>query len=249
MLRLIVFSLFFALATAASAQVKQRVLVFAAASMKNVLEVVGAEFELECNCSVVLSLASSGTLARQIEAGAPADIFISADLEWMEWLADKNAIDANKQKFIARNRLIVVESVDKEDSESADVAEILRKGRIAIANPTSVPAGRYARQALQKLGLWEKYSGRMVLGENVRISLSLAARGDVETAIVYQSDLVIEPRVKLAYMFSEDSHQPILYPAVVVRINAKAEEFFAFLGSAKAKSIFQKFGFSAVGDD
>ncbi|MCF6322408.1 MAG: molybdate ABC transporter substrate-binding protein [Rhizobiaceae bacterium] len=249
MFRFIAIVLFLALAGAANGQSKPRVLVFAAASMKNVLDMLGAEFAKTCECSLVLSLASSGTLARQIEAGAPADVFISADLEWMEWLANKEIIEADAQKVIAKNRLIVVLSVDEEKMPSGNVADLLSVGRIAIANPTSVPAGRYARQALQKLGLWEKVSSRLVLGENVRISLSLAARGDVKTAIVYQSDLVIEPRVKLAYMFSEDSHQPIVYPAALIGRNTKAEEFLKFLGSSKAIAIFQKFGFTAVRDD
>jgi len=249
MWRVIFLVLIFATTTGASAQNKTRVLVFAAASMKNVLEVLGEEYERDCQCSVVLSLASSGTLARQIEAGAPADIFISADLEWMEWLANRNTIEAEGQKVIAKNRLIIVESVDRQNSAPREAAEILSKGRIAIANPTSVPAGRYARQALQRLGLWEKYSSRMVFGENVRVSLSLAARGDVGTAIVYQSDLFVEPRVKLAYVFEEGSHQPIVYPAVVVGTGAKAEEFLTFLSSSPAKRIFEKFGFTAVGDD
>ncbi len=228
---------------------KADILVFAAASMKNALEVAGEKFEKKCKCKLVFSFAGSGLLARQIEAGAPADIYISADLKWMNWLIGKEVISAGTQIVIAENRLIVAVGREREIRERASLADALGRGRIAMANPFSVPAGRYGKAALEAEGLFDKIGGQLVYGENVRISLALAARGDVDSAIVYQSDLLVEPRVKMAYLFDKDTHAPIVYPAAQVRESYKGGEFLQFLQTESAQQIFVKFGFTVPGND
>lgn len=239
--------LFFA--TSSISFAKDRVLVFGAASMKNVLEVIGGEFEKKCACKVVFSFAGSGTLARQIEAGAPADVFISANVEWMEWLKARNAVGVDAIRSVAANRLVVAVERDRQISTPVKPDQILGQGRIAMADPVSVPAGKYGRQALEKIGLWKRVEKQLVFGENVRVSLALVARGDVTSAIVYRSDLLVEPRVKLAYLFEAKTHAPIKYLAAIVKRNGPGEKFWKFLRSAKAANIFLKFGFTAADHD
>lgn len=230
-------------------KVNSQILVFAAASMKNALEAIAGEFEEECGCKIVFSFAASGILARQIAAGAPADLYISADTNWMKYLQQQDAVLVGPPTIVARNRLVI--AVGKEAAllkPPASVAQILATPRIAMADPQYVPAGSYARQALEKLGLWEKASSRMVFGENVRVSLSLVARGDVGAAMVYQSDAKIEPRVRIAYTFDKGDHPPIIYPASQINRaggnSALGENFLRFLTSPGAGQIFDKFGFS-----
>ncbi len=250
---LLAFTILFAGSPVVKAQ--PRLLVFAAASLKNALEEIGANFELQCDCKIVFSFAGSGTLARQINAGAPADLYISADNKWTRWLQNKKAVLADTTQLIAGNRLVAVVSTKatlppgKEISHLQYLSNLLKNGRIAMAEPQFVPAGRYARQALEQLGLWQQLSSRMVYGENVRVSLSLAARGDIKSAIVYFSDAKIEPRVKVAYIFDEQSHDKILYPASLVRPGIKANEFMKYLISPPAKKTFDRFGFTAGLDD
>lgn len=228
---------------------KQRLLIFAAASMKNVLEEIGREFQAKCDCDVVFSFAGSGILARQIEAGAPADIFISADMEWMDWLREREAVVAGSISVIASNRLVVVTNTDREPGDGMELGKVLGSGRIAMADPVSVPAGRYGKQALQSLRLWKVLTKQLVFGENVRISLALAARGDVDTAIVYRSDLQIEPRVKLAYLFDMDTHEPITYPAARISSGKLGAGFMEYLQAGSVAKIFSRFGFSVAADD
>lgn len=247
MLRIWGIALLVLLSTGSMVQAKGRVLIFAAASMKNVLETIGAKFETNCDCKTVFSFAGSGTLARQIDAGAPADVYISADVKWLDWLNERDGLEIKGQGIIARNRLVVTISVDRPEgivSDKAELLALLGKGRIAMGNPVSVPAGRYGKQALISTDLWDDVSSQLVFGENVRISLGLAARGDVDAAIVYQSDVSAEPRVKVVYRFAADTHEKILYPAAVVRSNVLANKFLAFLKSADAHQIFLQFGFA-----
>ena len=260
---IIVMVIFVALAPAIA---QSRLLVFAAASLSNVMQETGKEFEKQCRCEVTFSFAGSGTLARQIDAGAPADIFVSADTIWMDWLRNKGAMHEETIQVIAGNRLVVAVSnktaqANDENSTAEIVSQLLNANRIAMAEPHSVPAGRYSKQALERLGLWQKLSKKFVYGENVRVSLSLAARGDVDTAIIYLSDAKIEPRVKIAYVFKKNSHDKVLYPAGLVKAtvkaktvtnaktNLKAIEFMNYLTSQPAQQIFQRFGFTGSTDD
>ncbi len=238
------------IASAATANTQSRLLVFAAASMKNALEVIGRDYELICKCKIIFSFAGSGTLARQIMAGAPADLYISADMDWMEWLEDKSAILANSRKIIAQNRLVIAVAKNANlPASPLNIAALLDNKRIAMANPEYVPAGRYGKQALEKLQLWRTVSSQLVYGENVRVSLSLVARGDVGAAIVYFSDAQIEARVRVAYLFDKDDHQQIAYPAGLVKGNIAAGniggKFLQYLTSGNAREVFQDFGFLA----
>ena len=246
----------------ANASAERRLLVFASASMKEALDAIAVDFESRCECQIVISYAGSGTLARQIEAGAPAGIFISADQLWMDWLQDKNAFVQNSRRIIAQNRLVVALSNQTKSPQNTDLdgietiensadrlAKMLQSGRIAMGDPDFVPAGRYAKQALEKLGLWQQLSGRLVFGENVRVPLSLVARGDVNAAIIYRSDVKVDPRVRAAYTFAVDSHIPIFYPAALVKNSVVGEQFLEFLASGNARQIFLKFGFTIDSND
>ncbi|MCP4184741.1 MAG: molybdate ABC transporter substrate-binding protein [Hyphomicrobiales bacterium] len=259
MVRIATIVLLLSITSQPSAFAQSRLLVFAAASLKNVLEKAGTEFEQQCHCTIVFSFAASGTLARQIEAGAPADIFVSADTKWMGWLRGNGTIRSETIQVIAGNRLVVAVSnnaglADAETATPVKIGKILDAGRIAMAETRSVPAGRYGKQALETLGLWHKLSGKIVYNENVRVSLSLVARQDVNAAIVYFSDAKIEPRVKIAHIFKESSHDKILYPAGLVTTtikptDIKATEFMDYLTSKPARDIFKQFGFTAGSDD
>ncbi len=227
-------------------EAKPRLLIFAAASMKNVLETVGAEFETRCECSVVFSFAGSGLLARQVEAGAPADIFVSADKRWMQWLYDRSVGSAKNTKTVAGNRLVVVTSDKNTLRDLNELGILLLKGRVSMAEPNSVPAGRYAQQALEAIGQWQSVRKRAVFGENVRVTLRQVARGDVSAAIVYHSDALIENRVGIVFSFSADLHERIEYPAILLRPSELAQQFFDHLGSEKSQNSFKKFGFLPI---
>jgi len=259
MVRVAILAILFWLSLSPVAMAQTRLLVFAAASLKNVMQEAGKQFEQRCHCTLVFSFASSGTLARQIRAGAPAHVFISADTRWMDWLSRNRSISDQTIRMIAGNRLVIAVSKDSgltqsEPATPESIPKILDVGRIAMAEPDSVPAGRYGKQALQTSGLWQKLSGKIVYGENVRVALALVARGDVNAAIVYFSDARIEPRVKIAYIFDKGSHDQIRYPAGLVETTvaanqAKATEFMDYLTSRSAQRIFQEFGFTAGADD
>jgi molybdate transport system substrate-binding protein len=254
MVRVAILAIILCLSSSPLAIAQSRLLVFAAASLKNVLEKAGREFEQKCHCTVVFSFAASSTLARQIEAGAPADIFVSADTNWMGWLRSNGSIRSETIQVIAGNRLVVAVSnnaslTDADIATPAKISKTLDAGRIAMAEARSVPAGRYGKQALQTLGLWHKLSGKIVYGENVRVSLSLVARQDVNAAIVYFSDAIIEPRVKIAYIFEESSHDKILYPAGLVKTTVRGTEFMNYLTSPPAQHFFRQFGFTAGSND
>ena len=254
MVRVAIIAILLSLAPSPSAIAQSRLLVFAAASLKNVLEKAGREFEQHCQCTIVFSFAASGTLARQIEAGAPADIFVSADTNWMNWLSNNGSVHSETIQVITGNRLVVAISNQEglaivKTTTPVNLSKLLNAGRIAMGEPRSVPAGRYGKQALQTLGLWQNLSRKIVFGENVRVSLSLVARQDVNAAMIYFSDAIIEPRVKIAYVFKENAHGKILYPAGQVKKTAKATEFMNYLTSQPAQIIFKQFGFTAGSND
>ncbi|WP_136661172.1 molybdate ABC transporter substrate-binding protein [Nitratireductor sp. XY-223] len=221
-----------------------RTLVFAAASMKDAVEAVARAYEDRTGNPVVVSVASSGVLARQIEAGAPADVFIAANPDWMDYLEDRNLIDAGSRTDIAGNTLVVVSRGDAE-KPSGDPEGILRSGRFAMGDPAHVPAGVYARQALSGLGLWEDLRPQAALGENVRIAMALAARGDVAFAVVYGSDSKLNDSLTVVYTFPQESHAPIVYPAALTpSADDDARAFYAFLRTEAAKGALTPFGFT-----
>ena len=230
---------------AACAQADDRLLVFAAASLKNALDEAAASYGKK----VVASYGASSTLARQIENGAPADVFISADLEWMDYLEKKRLLAPGTRRDLLGNRLVLVSPVINplrlEPSAGFPLAKALGSGRLAIADPQSVPAGKYARAALQKLGVWNEVAARLAPADNVRGALAFVARGEAPLGIVYATDAREEPRVVVAGVFPEDSHPPIVYPAALLRgARPGARELLDFLASPAARAIFGKHGFA-----
>lgn len=222
-------------------QASERLLVFAAASQKDALEEIGRQYEKQCDCTVAFSFAATSTLARQVEAGAPADVFISANQAWIDWLEIKGSLPANQSVIIAGNRLVIAST-----SKTEDGFDILSQDRFAMADPQSVPAGIYAREALQHLGVWQALKSKAVFAENVRVALKQIERGDLRSGITYQSDLQGQTELNLHYMFPKNSHTPIHYLAGVVQQSDKANGFVAFLTSREAQTIFSRFGFLAL---
>lgn len=216
--------------------------VFAAASMQNVLEEMIDAYEQKCACSIVLSSAATSVLARQIEAGAPADVFISADAQWMNYLVEKEAVHPESVALIAGNDLVIAIPKSREPVDKAE--HVLGKGRFAMADPDSVPAGRYAKAALESLGIWTAVGGNAVFAENVRVALKMVARGDVDAAIVYGSDVPLEPALQTGYEFADGSHPPIVYSAGQVENGSpRAVQFLRFLQGESARQLLRNSGF------
>jgi molybdate transport system substrate-binding protein len=235
---------------AAASAADRPLTVFAAASLRESLDNVEQAWEATGHQKVVVSYAASSALAKQIEQDAPADIFISADSEWMDYLQDRKLIEPASRFVLVRNALVLIapatsllQSLDPTKKDA--VLAALGSGRFAVAETSSVPAGRYARQALEKLGLWNDLSTRLAQGENVRATLEYVARGDTPLGIVYLTDARAEPRVKVLAVFDEKTHEKILYPAArtVAAEPKPAAEFLAFLRSKQAVAIFRGAGF------
>ena len=223
--------------------------VFAAASMKGTLDEIGAAYKAKTGNGIVATYAATGTLAKQIEAAAPADVFISADEQWMDKLAGENLIKADTRRDIAGNTLVLIEAKDaKLTVKLDDIATALGDSKLALADVASVPAGRYAKAALDKLGQWPKVEKSVVMQDNVRGALALVAKGEAKLGVVYGSDVLAEPKVEVAATFAEDTHTPIRYPAAVIAAsqNADASAFAAFLLGDEAQAIFKKDGFTLV---
>ena len=239
-------------AAAARAQdaAQNAVTVFAAASLQNALTAAAKEFTATSGIAVKFSFDSSSTLARQIEEGAPADLFASADEDWMDYLAQRDLIEPKTRVNLLSNRLVIIASRDAPFGELAldapSIEKALGAGRIATGAVETVPAGRYAKAALQKLGLWASLQNRIAPAENVRAALAYVARGEAPLGIVYATDAAAEPKVKIVASFPQDSHPPIVYPFAVVA-KAKgggAARFLGFLQSPAARASFAAQGFS-----
>jgi molybdate transport system substrate-binding protein len=239
------------LACCAAAPVSARPLtVFAAASLRESLDKVELAWEAEGHGKIVVSYAASSALAKQIEQGAPADVFISADNAWMDELRDRKLIEPASRFVLVRNTLVLIApaaspllSIDPGNRH--DMLAALGSGRLAVAETSSVPAGKYARQALEKAGLWNEVSTRLAQGENVRAALEYVARGDTPLGIVYLTDARAEPRVKVLAVFAEKTHEKILYPAArtAAAEPKAAAAFLAFLRGKQAVAIFRGAGF------
>lgn len=226
-------------AAAAAAQIT----VFAAASMKDALDKAAADYRSEKGVKVVLSFASSSTLARQIANGAPADAFVSADLQWMDYLARRKAIKPATRRLIAGNDLII--AAQPGASPVADPATILTAGKFAMGDPRNVPAGIYAKAALEHLKLWDKVKSHAVFGENVRVALRYVARGETKAAIVYGSDRLAAPTLAKVYAFPADSHKPIVYPAAeTANGKAAALGFLDWLSGPEGQKALAEYGFA-----
>jgi molybdate transport system substrate-binding protein len=229
---------------------QQTIIVFAAASMKNALDDVDAAFTKTTGIKVVASYAASSALMKQIEQGAPADVFLSADLNWMDYGGERNLIKNDTRINLLGNRLVLIAAKDSKIGNVTigpgfDLAALAGDGRIATGDVRAVPAGLYAKAALEKLGIWASVEPKLAMAENVRAALILVARGEAPLGIVYATDAKVEPNVKIVGVFPEDSHPPIIYPAALTA-NAKpdAAPYLAFLRSQTAKSIFESYGFA-----
>ena len=237
---------------AVTAEDTQSVLVFGAASLTDVLDELGKAFTAQTQVPVKSSLAASSALAKQIEAGAPADVFFSADLEWMDYLDKRNLLRPGSRHDVVLNRLVLIAPADSKVSvKIAPGFDLLKAlgdgGKLVTGDPDSVPVGKYAHTALDKLGVWDKVSGQLVRAENVRSALAFVARGEAALGIVYQTDALAEKRVRIVDVFPEDSHPPVTYPiAVTVHAGKEAQRFEDFVVSEPAKAIFRKYGFTPV---
>jgi len=234
----------------ASGQSQPEITVFAAASLTNAMQEVADAFTRRNGTNVKLSFASSSTLAKQVEAGAGAQLFMSADQAWMDYLEGRNLLVKGTRRSLLGNRLVVIVPSNKplRIEISSDRAWLARlpEGRIATGDPAHVPVGMYARQALTALGLWEDVEPRLARADNVRNALVLVERGEAAAGIVYTTDAAISKQVAIAGTFPETSHAPISYPVALLRGGEGdgARALLEFLGSAEARTIFEKHGFS-----
>nr|WP_024889277.1 molybdate ABC transporter substrate-binding protein [Luteimonas huabeiensis] len=240
-----------AAAQAAGDASAQPLTVFAAASLKEAMDAAAAAYEAEAGQPVQVSYAASSALARQIEQGAPADVFVSADLEWMDWLQARDLVDVATRRELLGNTLVLVAPASGDTSPvelapGADLVGRLRGGCIALALTESVPAGKYAKAAFRSLGLWDALAPHVAEGDSVRAALMLVARGEAPLGVVYGSDAQAEPAVRVVATFPEDSHPPIVYP--VARLarspHPQAAAFVDWLETPPAQAIFRERGFA-----
>lgn len=236
----------------AKAQDKELV-IFAAASMKNALDEASAAFVKKTGKPAPrLSYAASNTLAKQIESAAPADVFVSADLDWMDYLARKKLIRPETRVSLLGNRIVLVAPKDAAKpvtiAPGFNLATALGTGKLAMGNVDAVPAGKYGKAALEKLGAWDGVKGQIAQADSVRTALLLVSRGEAPLGIVYQTDAAADPNVTIVGTFPEDSHPPIIYPVAVTKesSNGDATAFVAFLRSPEARPLFEKQGFTVL---
>ncbi len=226
------------------------VTVFAAASLKDVLDEIGREYA-RTGGEARFSYAASSALARQIEQGAPADVFVSADVDWMTYLAERRLVVAASRRDLLSNRLVLIAPADSRTSlkvvRGMPLARALGGRRLAVAGP-DVPAGKYARAALTSLGTWDGVSGRLAQAENVRTALQYVARGESPFGVVYDTDARLEPRVRVVGLFPAGSHPAIVYPAALVgrSRNPDAAGFLTFMSGPRAAAVFRRYGFTVL---
>jgi molybdate transport system substrate-binding protein len=226
--------------------------VFAAASMKNALDDADAAFTKQSGVKVVASYDASSALMKQIEGGAPADVFVSADLKWMDYGSQKKLIKDDTKVNLLGNELVLIAAKDSKIDHVTigpgfDLAKLAGDGRIATGDVKAVPVGIYAQAALQKLGIWDSVQPKMATTANVRAALTLVARGEAPLGIVYATDAKVEPGVKVVAVFPEDSHPPIIYPvAATTAAKPDATPYLAFLQTQSAKIIFETYGFTVL---
>jgi molybdate transport system substrate-binding protein len=254
--RVLLASLLFALSgtvwsVAASAQ-NAKLVVFAAASLKDALDEINAAYRRDKGQETATSYAASSTLAKQIEAAAPADIFISADVDWMDYLAKKNLIKPDTRTNLLGNKLVLIASADSSAKltigPNFPLASALGNGRLAIADPGGVPAGKYGKAALEALGVWSSVADKLAPAENVRATLLLVSRGEAPLGIVYRSDAAADKGVKVLDTFPANTHPPIIYPiaAVAASTNPGNVGYIAYLKSPAAAPVFEKHGFTVL---
>jgi len=240
------------LAVAPAVAQAAELVVFAAASLKEALDEAAKLYAAQGGQAPRISYAASPALARQIESGAPADMFISADLDWMEYLQQRNLIQPGTRKNWLGNQLVIAVPADTpltlDIKPGFDLARALKGGRLSMADPDSVPAGKYGKAALQNLGVWNSVEGAVIRAENVRAALLFVSRGEAPLGIVYATDVASDPAVKVAGVFPENTHPPIVYPIAITAgsSNPDARRLLDFLTSATAQPSFEKRGFTAL---
>jgi molybdate transport system substrate-binding protein len=227
--------------------------VFAAASTKNAVEDIAELYAAEGKGVVTYSFAASSDLAKQIENGAPAAIFISADTRWMDYLADRNLIVTGSRHDLLGNRLVLIAPIDSDLSVSlaanAPLANRLGDGKLAMGDPDSVPAGRYGKAALEALGIWAQVEPKVARTKDVRAALALVERGEAAAGIVYSTDAAISRKVKVVGEFPAESHPKIVYSMAIVagHDDAAARTFYDFLKGPQARTVFLEYGFTVAG--
>ncbi len=240
-----------AIAAALMASPAGAVTVFAAASLKTALDAVNAAWAGENGSPATISYAGSSALARQIEQGAPADVFISADLDWMSYLAERHLIRPDTEVRLLGNRLVLIapatSAAAAEIAPGVDLAGLLGDGRLAMANVDAVPAGKYGKAALQALGIWDAVADRIAQADNARAALALVALGEAPLGVVYATDAAAEPRVRIVGTFPANTHPPIVYPAAATAdAGPDAAAFLVFLRTRRAADLFKAQGFSVL---
>lgn len=228
-----------------------KVTVFAAASLTNALQDIATQYQKQHKVDVVSSFASSSTLARQIEAGAPADIFISADQKWMDYAVAKESIQPDTRANLLENTLVLIAPKESKQgdvtlSTQTDWLKLLDGGRLAVGDPDHVPAGIYAKESLQKLGAWDSLSSKLAPAEDVRSALALVERDEAPLGIVYGSDAVASKKVKVVGVFPADTHQKVEYPIAIVKGHdtPAVSAFYQYLQGPEAANVFQQYGFT-----
>jgi molybdate transport system substrate-binding protein len=228
-------------------------LVFAAASLKNALDDIAAQWRRQTGKKIAISYAASNNLIKQIEQGAPADIFFSADTDWMDYGQQKKLIKPETRTNLLGNRIVLIAPKDSTASVDIkpgfDLAAALKGGRLAMGSVDAVPAGKYGKAALEKLGAWNGVKDKIAQAESVRAALLFVARGEAPLGIVYQTDAASDPAVKIVGTFADDAHPPIIYPVAETRdaANPDASAFLNFIKSPAARPAFEKQGFTVLG--
>jgi molybdate transport system substrate-binding protein len=228
-----------------------KITIFAAASLKNALDDAAAKWHAQTGNETAISYAASSTLAKQMENGAPADMFISADLDWMNYVQERKLIDEKSRANLLGNKLVLVAPADSKENVTIapnfPLAKLLGTGKLAMGEPNSVPAGKYGKAALTKLGVWDAVADHVASAESVRAALLLVARGEAPYGIVYQTDAAAEKGVRIAGTFPPDSYPTIIYPiAVTAKANPAAASFETYLRSAAAAPMFTAQGFTML---
>lgn len=239
------------LSVAGHAAAAENITVFAAASLTNALQDIAQQYEQGKEVNIVSSFASSSTLARQIEQGAPADLFISADQQWMDYAQQKKALDDSSRVTLLGNDLVLVAPTAQKPqpvviNEKTNWKSLLKGERLAVGDPDHVPAGIYAKEALQHLGAWDTLSPVMARANNVRAALALVERNETPYGIVYGSDAVASDKVTVVGVFPASSHKPVEYPMAIIKDHAKpaVSAFYQYLKSPQAAAIFKRYGFT-----
>ena len=228
------------------------VVVFAAASLKEALDAAAASWQEDSGKHATISYAASSALAKQIEAAAPADVFISADEDWMDYLDKKSLVRPGSRRELLGNDLVLIAPADStaklDIAPGFPLAKLLGDGKLAMADPKAVPAGKYGKAALTRLGVWDRVSASVAAAENVRAALLLVARGEAPFGIVYKTDAAIEPKVRIVATFPADTVPPITYPIAITASskNPDADPFAAYLNGPAAHAMFEKYGFTVL---